>query len=126
MADFHQIVEGEVMPLPESILVHNLETTEERINKGIIIPGEDTQGRGIRPRWAQVWAVGDEVTSVNVGEWILMEHGRWTRGIKVVNGEDETVIRMVDADSILGSQAEIPEEGGFGDALHLQQKFMYE
>ena len=127
MADFHQTLEGSITPLPESIIVHKLESTEERIRKGIIIPGDDAQGRGIRPRWAQVYAVGDEVSDVSVGEWILMEHGRWTRGIKLKNDKEETTIRMVDKDCILGSQDEEPlDPETFGTAIHVNLKSLYE
>ena len=31
-------------------------------------------------------------------EWILVEHGRWTRGCKIDNGEKELVIRMIEAE----------------------------
>ena len=39
-------------------------------------------------------------TTPKAREWILVEHGRWTRGCKIDNGEKELVIRMIEAESI--------------------------
>ena len=51
-----------------------------------------------------------------VGEWIYVEHGRWTRGIRI---EDETgneiIIRMVETKSIMLQADEKPEDLLSGD-----------
>ena len=36
-----------------------------------------------------------------VGDWVLVEHGRWTRGVKIDEGDGEFELRMVDAECIL-------------------------
>ena len=75
---------------------------EERVSQGgIIIPNDDMKNSGIRPRWAKVYAVGPEQKDVQVGQYILISHGRWTRGIKIQDQEGEKTIRKVDNNDIL-------------------------
>ena len=67
-------------PLRENVIVTNLEKGERLSANGIIIPDDDGKDTGIRARWAQVYAVGPEQKDVEVGQWILIQHGRWTVG----------------------------------------------
>ena len=60
------------------VLVTDLERGS-RMVKGIIIPTDDGKSEGIRPRWAKVYGVGDDVTDISPGQWILIEANRWTR-----------------------------------------------
>lgn len=96
------VVRGKIIPLKDKVLVADMHFDEEKTAAGIIIPGQDGKSEGIKPRWARVWAIGPEQTDVKVGEWILLEHGRWSRGIKVQedNG-DEVIIRLADNRAIL-------------------------
>lgn len=90
-----------LQPLSDHIIVYDMKF-DERISKGgIIIPNDDMKSSGIRPRWAKVYAVGPEQKDVKVGEYILISHGRWTRGIKIDDGNGEIVIRKVDNNDIL-------------------------
>ena len=58
--------------------------------------------RGIYPRWGKVYAKGpDNTDDFEVGHWVLVEHGRWTRGVVINNGDEELELRMVEAESIL-------------------------
>lgn len=102
MKEYIDTVEGEITPLKNSVLVTDIDSLEEKVINGVIIPNELGQERGIRPRWATVYAIGEEVTDVNVGDRILVSHGRWTRGVKLVKDGKEDVVRMVDVDEILG------------------------
>jgi co-chaperonin GroES (HSP10) len=82
---------------------------------GIVIPSDDGKDAGIKPRWGRVYAVGHEQQDVKVGEWILVEHGRWTRAIKVVDEDgSERKIFRVDTNCILISADEPPKELSFG------------
>ena len=67
-------------PLHDTVILTNLERGERLSASGIIIPNDDGKDTGIRARWAQVYAVGPEQKDVKVGDWILMQHGRWTHG----------------------------------------------
>ena len=75
---------------------------KERLSRGgLILLDDDMTSQGIRPRWAQVYAVGPDITDVKVGQYIMVAHGRWTRGISITDEEGEKVIRKVDPDDIL-------------------------
>ena len=87
--------------LHDSIIVSDMSFDARITNSGIILPGDDTKLSGIRPRWAKVYAVGPEQKSVNVGQYILIAHGRWTRGVKIEDVEGEKTIRKVDPDDVL-------------------------
>ena len=103
-------VKGKLVPLSDKVIVHNMHFGEQRTSGGLIILGDDGKDRGIYPRWGQVFAVGpDHKEEFGVGDWILVEHGRWTRGIELEleNGET-TTIRMVDNKCILMWDTEKP------------------
>lgn len=87
-----------VTPVRGTVLVHNIESGDKMTRGGIIILDDDGKERGIRERWAQVWAVHDDISEVEVGQWILIKHGRWTRGVDVTDhdGASKTTIRKVD------------------------------
>jgi co-chaperonin GroES (HSP10) len=88
-------------PLKDTILVHGMEF-QERISKGgLIIPDDDMKSSGIRPRWAQVYAVGPEVKDIKVGQYIMIAHGRWSRGQTIEDEDGEKTIRKIDPNDIL-------------------------
>lgn len=88
-------------PLNDAVIVTDMKF-EERISQGgIIIPNDDMKNSGIRPRWARVYAVGSEQKEIKVGQYILVAHGRWTRGVKIEDEQGEKVIRKVDNNDIL-------------------------
>ena len=48
------------------------------------INSDDGKVHGIRPRWGKVFSKGPRnKDDYNEGDWILIEHGRWTRGMQV-------------------------------------------
>lgn len=90
-----------LQPLNDTIIVSDMKFDVRLSNGGIILPNDDMKSSGIRPRWAKVYAVGPEQKDIKVGEYILISHGRWTRGIKIEDQEGEKVIRKVDNNDIL-------------------------
>jgi co-chaperonin GroES (HSP10) len=72
----------QVKALKGKVLVTDLERGSRVVN-GIIIPDDNGKSEGIRPRWGRVYSVGEDVTEIVPGQWILIENGRWTRMIKV-------------------------------------------
>ncbi len=59
----------------------------------------------------KVWAVGPEQQDVQVGQWICIEHGRWTRTVEYENEDGSvTELRMVDNDAIMLSSTEKPSD----------------
>ena len=100
---FDCTVEGSVRPLPNRVLVCDMEYGDKLTKGGLIILNDDGKERGIKPRWATVYAVGELVTDVKVGDRIMIAHGRWTRGVQVVDAQGTAkVVRMVEEDSIMG------------------------
>jgi co-chaperonin GroES (HSP10) len=81
-----------IRPLKGKVLVTDLERGARVVN-GIIIPNDDGQSRGIRPRWGKVYGVGPDIKEIKVGQWILMEHARWTRMIKITD-DDGTELQL--------------------------------
>ena len=105
------VVKGKITPLRDNVLVVDMSFDEQKTAGGIIIRSDDGKSEGVKPRWGKVWAVGPKQTDVKVGEWIYVEHGRWTRGIRIEdeNG-DEIIIRMVETKSIMLQADEKPSD----------------
>lgn len=101
-----------ITPTKGTVLVTNIEQGNKMTRGGIIILDDDGKERGIRERWAQVWAKHADIDEVKVGQWVLLKHGRWTRGIDVSDGGDGVItIRKVDwPDAVLLVSEECPIE----------------
>ena len=118
----HQIRREQFRALHDWIIVTDMEFQERFTQGGIILPNDNGKGTGIRPRWGQVYATGPEQKDVTVGQWILVAHGRWTRGLDV---EDETgrhTVRRVDPNDILLISDDRPQDDTMSDAVHIEQK----
>lgn len=88
--------------LGDTILVHGMEFKERLSRGGIILMDDDMKSAGIRPRWAQVYAIGPNVTEdIKVGDYIMIAHGRWSRGQTIEDEDGEKIIRKVDPADIL-------------------------
>jgi co-chaperonin GroES (HSP10) len=108
-------VTGKIIPIRDNVLVTDM-NFDQRVSKGgIVLPSDDGKSEGVRHRWCRVWAIGPEQQDVKVGEWILVEHGRWTRGV-TVELEDGTdiIMRRIDLKGILMVTDEDPGENTFG------------
>jgi len=87
--------------LSDHVLVADMNFKERLTTSGIYLLNDDGRTAGIRPRWAQVYAIGPEQQDICVGQWIMVAHGRWTRGVKIDDGTGEHVIRRIDPKDIL-------------------------
>ena len=96
-------VTGHVTPLRDGIIVEDMKFGMQTTSKGLIILNDDGANHGIKPRWARVYSIGPDQKDIKVGQYILIEHGRWTRGIEVVDPDTgaETTVRKVDNENIL-------------------------
>ena len=93
----------------DTIIVRDMNFEHRVTTAGIYLPGDDGKSSGIRPRWARVFKTGPDATLVREGQWVLIEHGRWTRGLKVrVDGEEMT-IRKIDPRAII-FVSDVPHE----------------
>ncbi len=103
---------GEIRPLRDKILVKKIDKGMRKTAGGIILPQSDSAGdgnSGIRPRWAQVYAVGSNIDYLKKDQWILMEHGRWSFAVNIQDGDEIVDLRLADPKGILGYQDEKPE-----------------
>ena len=96
-------VAGKLRPIKDHILVTDMLFDHRFTQHGILILDDDGKDRGIRPRWARIHALGPEQTEFEVGQWVLVAHGRWTRGVKYLEdgADEEVMIRRVDVKDIM-------------------------
>lgn len=100
---------GTIRALHDHVIVADMQFGERKTASGIIILDDDAKSRGIRPRWARVYATGPEQQDVTVNQWVLIEHGRWTRGFKLTEPSGtEVIIRRVDAAGIMATSETPP------------------
>lgn len=74
-----------VRAITDKILATNLEMGERITAGGIIVADDNMKTQGIRPRWCQVYSMGNRCIfkdEIEVDDWILVHHGRWTLGMK--------------------------------------------
>lgn len=104
-------VNGNLIPLRTNVFVSDMEFGHTQTASGLFIPSDNGKTGGIHPRWGKVWAIGPEQTDVRVGDWVLVEHGRWSRTVEYEN-DDGTVteIRLVDKNSIIAVSDYRPDD----------------
>ena len=90
-----------IKALSKDVLVIDMDMGEQKTAGGLIIQSDDGKAHGVKPRWAKVYRVGSEVDFVKEGQWVLIEHGRWTRKIKIDDGEGEKEFQKVETKSII-------------------------
>ena len=87
-------IPNEIECLDDTLYVEKIEYGERTLKSGILIPIEtmDYQGHFVRPRWAKVLFKADNIKNINVGDWVLINHGHWSSSINCkINGEDKTI-----------------------------------
>ena len=104
------IIEGKIYPIRDNVLVSDMEFGEERTKTGIVVQSLNGKSTGIKARWGRVWAIGPEQKDVNIGEWVCMSHGRWTRGFTVNDNGSEITVRRIDNNDILIVSNEKPND----------------
>lgn len=89
-------------PLADTIIISDMEFGEEHSTSGLVIPSQNGKVEGIKSRWGQVYAIGPDQQDVTVGQWICLEHGRWSRGVEMIDDNGDTItIRRADNEAIL-------------------------
>ena len=110
-------VENDITPLKKRVLVSHMHFGETKSKGGIILVDDDGTAEGIHPRWGKVYAVGNLQDDVQVGQWVLVAHGRWSRAFKIKRKEKgsagdisvELEVRMIDENDILLVSDDEPE-----------------
>jgi len=107
----HTVSDSDIQPIGKRVLVYKMRFGDIKTKGGLILLDDDGKEKGIHPRWSQVYAVGAKQTDVQVGQWLLVAHGRWTRGMIVEKDGVKEEVRMVDEkDILLVSDVEPQEE----------------
>jgi len=103
-------VTGKIRPLRDVVFIVGMDFDAQKTASGLFIPKDDGKVVGIRPRWGKVWAVGPDQTELKIGEWVLVEHGRWTRTVEVEQDNGTVLeVRMVDNNAIMAVSETMPE-----------------
>jgi co-chaperonin GroES (HSP10) len=113
---------NQLRALKDTVLVTDMVFKERKLNSGLILPSDNGTSLGIRPRWGRVFAVGPEQTSVTVGQWICVAHGRWTRGVEIQDETGTNTIRKIDPKDILLVSDEEPNDTTMSEAVHVAAK----
>lgn len=104
----------------DNIIVSDMHFDERISQGGIILMDDDKKSSGIRPRWAKIYGLGPDVkdTQLKIGKYILISHGRWTRGITVETPEGKVTLRKVDPNDILLVSDEPMEDETMSDKVY--------
>ena len=103
-------VDNDIKPLKKRVLVSDMHFGETKTKGGIILTDDDGSESGIHPRWGKVYAIGDQQEDVKVGEWVMVSHGRWSRGFKIKKKGVELEVRMIDENDILLVSEDEPDQ----------------
>jgi co-chaperonin GroES (HSP10) len=103
----------------DHVIVSEMHFDERISTGGIILPDDDKKSSGIRPRWAKIYGLGPEQDDpqLEIGKWVLVSHGRWTRGITVETPLGKQTLRKVDPGDILLVSDEPMQDETMGDKV---------
>lgn len=119
-------IKGRLEPLKDRVFFTDMNFEDEVTSSGIILTSDNGKGHGIKPRWGRVWAVGPEQTDVKVGEWILIQHGRWTRKFYYEDADGNVIdLQVADNKAIMCSADEKPEGAQVGVAAGAGSNFNF-
>jgi len=122
----HKIQKEQFKAIKDHVIVHDMVFDERITTGGIVLLNDNGKGHGIRPRWGKVYAVGNGQSDIKVGQWILVAHGRWTRGLDIEDENGKTTVRKIDPKDILlvSDDVECPTLEGVSTAVHIDKKEM--
>jgi co-chaperonin GroES (HSP10) len=100
-----------IAPVKDNVIASDMDFGDQRTATGLIIPTDDGKSFGIKPRWAKVYSVGPTQKDLVPGDYILVEHGRWTRGVDFdLEDGSKLTLRKIDLEAILLVSDEKPSD----------------
>ena len=110
------MINGELETIHDNVLVTEMNFDEQVTAGGIIVGSDNGKTEGIKPRWGKVYKIGPDQHDVKIGDWILVEHGRWTRGVKLhdTNTNTDINVRRVETKAILAISDHLPTDINLG------------
>ena len=116
-----------VRALHDHVIVRDMNFGARKLASGIFLLNDDGKTEGIRPRWARVYAVGPDQKDVAVGQWVFIEHGRWSRGMEVEINNEIFTLRKADPKCIIFvSDDEPTEDETISTAVMAERKSRFE
>ncbi len=95
----------QIKPIHDKVLAKMIDGFGDRKTAGgVIVVENDGTTEAIRPRWFEVMFTGPEQKDVNPGEYVLVAHGRWSRGVDFENEK----VYFLDNDEMLAVQTDMP------------------
>ena len=116
----HQV--QSIRPLGDTVIVEDMVFDSRTLSSGIVLLNDNGTTAGIRPRWGRVYATGPGQPHVQVGQWICVAHGRWTRGVEIEDADGVRTIRKVDPKDILLVSNTQPDDSTVSDAIQSQDR----
>ena len=105
-----------IRAIRDHVLCVDLNFGEKKLDSGIILPNSDGKLSGIHPRWGRVYAIGSEQQDVKPGQYVLVKHGRWSRGVDIKDSEGNIkTLRRIDNNDILLVSNELMMDENIGE-----------
>lgn len=113
-----------IKPLKDNIFCTDADFGDQTTQSGIIIKSTMGKETGITPRWFKVFELGPDIDWLNKGEWVLVEYGRWTEGLKVQDErlEPDEQIWKVDPTGCLAVSDSKPQDVNINSIKDAVQK----
>ena len=120
----HKLNKRQIKALHDHVIVGEMIFSQRITQSGLILTNDNGTTLGIRPRWGQVYAVGPKQKNVQVGQWICVAHGRWTRGLDIEDENGKVTIRRIDPKDILlvSDRKEMPQDDTMSTAVHVAKQ----
>ena len=118
----HRLAKTQIKALHDHVIVSEM-TFDQRITSGgLILLNDNGTSLGIRPRWGQVYAVGPKQKDIQVGQWVCVAHGRWTRGLDIEDESGKRTIRRIDPNDILLISDQQQHDHTMSAAIHVSNQ----
>ena len=72
-------------PINDNIICSDGDFGDHVTASGIIVQSTIGKSEGITPRWFKVKYIGPDVDWLEVGQWVLVQYGRWTEAFTFEN-----------------------------------------
>jgi len=118
MTNTYDVKNIKIRALHDWVIVSDMDFGEMVTNSGLVIKSDNAKAHGIKPRWGKVYCIGPDQKDVKVGDWILVEHGRWTRAMHINDGEREVKVHRVEVKSIMAQSDERPNDFYIGSEIN--------
>jgi co-chaperonin GroES (HSP10) len=120
----HKLNKNQIKALHDHVIVSDMVFDQRITQSGLILMNDNGTTLGIRPRWGRVYAVGPKQKEIQVGQWICVAHGRWTRGLDIEDETGRTTIRRIDPEDILliSESEHMPQDDTMSTAVHVPKQ----